>query len=164
LPLVLDPLAERVALLQLFGVRARHQPLASAPASSRPPAELLLHAQLSLGLPEPGWFLDPGRPLLDLAVLGSSGAPNERRWGAISLTPQAAGLLVLPRAAGLILDSLLDVQALQVWLEALAACCRQLLLLEPLADGVCRPPKSCPLAGTGDEEALLAQWEARCRG
>jgi hypothetical protein len=155
---VLDPDPERAAFLQLFGVPARHQPLAPL---MFPPGErdiLLLQAQRRLGLPDPRWF-DPAPAL---AVLGSSGQQQERRWGRLGLSPAAADLLLLPRLPQLVLASLQDVQALQAWLEILLARSAQVLLLQPLAEGACRPAPGGAVLGPGAEPELLRHWEERC--
>jgi len=156
---VLDPDPERAAFLQLFGVSACHQPLAPLTIAPDERDTLLLQAQRRLGLPDPRWF-DPAPAL---AVLGSSGQQQERRWGGLGLSPAAADLLLLPRLPQLVLDRLQDAQALQAWLEILQACGAQLLLLQPLADGACRPAPGVAVLGPEAEPELLRRWEERCR-
>lgn len=158
---VLDPDPQRAAFLQLLGVPARHQPLApliQQPATIEP---LLLHAQRHLGLPDPRWF----EPELALAVLGSSGQAQERRWGRLGLDPRASGLLLLPRLPQLVLATIHEAQALQAWLQVLLARCPQVLWLEPLAGGACQPPPAAAAAvlGPDAEPAVLAIWEERFR-
>jgi len=155
---VLDPDRERVALLQLFGVRARHQPFAPLVLQSNAIDSLLQHAQLHLGLPDPRWFELP----LELAVLGSTGQANERRWGLIGLAPQSAGVLLLPRLPQLNLANNQDAKALQAWLGILAAHCTTLLCLQPLAGGAVQVPPGVASLGPESEQELLAKWECRC--
>jgi hypothetical protein len=156
---VLDPDPERAGFLQLFGVPARHQPLAPLKLAPGERDTLLLQAQRRLGLPDPRWF-DPAPTLV---VLGSSGQQQERRWGRLGLSPAAADLLLLPRLPQLVLASLQDVQALQAWLESLLAHGAQVLLLQPLAEGACRPAPGVAVFGPAAEPALLHHWEERCR-
>jgi hypothetical protein len=159
---VLDPDPERTALLQRFGVPAAHRPPAPPPPSGDPEAALL-HAQLHLGLPDPAWLVPEG-PGLELAVLGSGGAEQERRWGEISLAAAGTRLLLLPRLNRIELASLEDAQALQGWLERLAAVCAAILVLEPPALGaVSLPPGPARLLGPDAEPELLELWEGRSR-
>jgi hypothetical protein len=155
---VLDPDRERAALLQLFGVRARHQPFAPLDLQSNAIDSLLQHAQLHLGLPDPRWFELP----LELAVLGSSDQANERRWGLIGLAPQSAGVLLLPRLPQLNLANNQDAKALQAWLGILATHCSTLLYLQPLAGGAIEAPPGVASLGPESEQELLAKWECRC--
>lgn len=158
---VLDPDPERVAFLQLFGVRAHHQALAPLTVAPHAIESLLLHAQTQLGLPDPRWF----EPQLSLAVLGSSGPDAERRWGCVGLDPRASSLLLLPRLPQLVLVTREQAQALQAWVQVLLAHCAQVLWLEPLAAGACRPPAdhAAAVLGPSHEQSLLAAWEARLR-
>jgi len=156
---VLDPDPERAAFLQLFGVSACHQPLAPLTIVPGERNTLLLQAQRRLGLPDPRWF----DPAPSLAVLGSSGQQQERRWGELGLSPRAADLLLLPRLPQLVLDRLQDAQALQAWLEILLAHGAQVLLLQPLAEGACRPAPGVAVLGPEAEPELLRFWEERCR-
>ena len=155
---VLDPDRERAALLQLFGVKARHQPFAPLVLESNAIDSLLHHAQLHLGLPDPRWFELP----LELAVLGSTGPANERRWGLIGLTNQSAGVLLLPRLPQLNLANNQDAKALQAWLGILAAHCSTLLCLQPLAGAAIQVPPGGASLGPESEHELLAKWECRC--
>jgi hypothetical protein len=157
---VLDPDPERVALLQRFGVPAAFRP----PAPLPPPqdaAAALLHAQLRLGLPDPAWLL-AANERLELAVLGSSGAERERRWGELSLGSAGERLLLLPRLARIELATLEDAQALQAWLTRLASKSVRLLLLETPAGGAVQLPEGpAELLGAGAEAELLEAWEGR---
>lgn len=156
---VLDPDPERAAFLQLFGVPARHQPLAALTLAPAEREAMLLQAQTRLGLPDPRWFEPPPA----LAVLGSSGQQQERRWGRLGLSPAAAELLLLPRLPQLVLASLQDAQALEAWLEVLLAQGAQVLQLQPLAEGACCFTPGAAVLGPGDELDLLRCWEERCR-
>jgi hypothetical protein len=156
---VLDPDRERVALLQLFGVQARHQPFAPLVLESHTIDSLLQHAQLHLGLPDPRWFELP----LELAVLGSTGPANERRWGLIGLATQSAGVLLLPRLPRLNPYGNQDAKALQAWLGILAANCSRLLCLQPLASGAVLLPSEVASLGPESEQELLTEWECRCQ-
>lgn len=152
---VLDPDCDRAALLRLFGVAAWHCPPVplSLPGGSQ--EDLVRHAQLHLGLPDPRWF----RPPLELAVLGSSGAQQERLWGVIAQSERGAGLLLVPRLSRIVLTGREDALALQAWLAVLASHCSQLLLLEPLAYGACTPPHGAVVLGPENEHRLLAHWQ-----
>jgi len=155
---VLDPDPERAAFLQLFAVPAKHQYLAPLSLEAAGRDFLILQAQRRLGLPDPRWF----RPPPALAVLGSSGQAQERRCGGVGPPADAADLLLLPRLPQLVLSSLEDAQALQAWLDALVMHCDQVLLLEPLADGACRPAPPAAVLGPEAEQNLLSSWEERC--
>jgi len=155
---VLDPNSERAAFLQLFGVPSKHQLSAPVTLDACSRSTLILQAQQRLGLPDPRWF----RPPPALAVVGSSGQAQERRWGRVGLSANAADLLLLPRLPQLVLSSLEDAQALQAWLDALVTHCDQVLLLEHLADGACRPAPSSAVLGPEAEQNLLSSWEERC--
>lgn len=161
LPLVADPDPDRVVLLRQFGVAAFWRPFDPLPPAADP-AQALLCAQQELGMVDPRWLLPSPEAPLALAVLGSSGPASERRWATLAWRRPRADLVLLPRATGLILASLEQVQALQCWLVVLAGCCRTLLLLEPLAEGVCRPPLNelARVRSAEHEEACLAHWES----
>ncbi len=156
--IVLDYDSERAAFLQLFGVNAYYQPLTKLTFLPDIQETLMRCAQLQLGLPDPRWFNAP----LELAVIGSTGSEQERRWGVIALSAHAFGLLLLPRLPQIEISSVEELNALQVWLEKLSDSCGKLILLEPLAHGMCNVPASKEILGREDEFALLIQWEEKC--
>ena len=156
---VLDPDPQRTAFLQLFGVKAVHQPfqpLKFAPGSDE---DLLRLAQLKLGLPDPRWF----EPSIELAVIGSSGPIQERRWGELGLKLEAAGLLLLPRLPQIDIANLDQLKALQAWLNQLAQSCKRVLWLEPIQQGACQLSSEAVVLAPEVELDLLVAWESRCR-
>ncbi|WP_063416134.1 sulfotransferase family protein [Prochlorococcus marinus] len=156
---VLDPDPQRTAFLQLFGVKAFHQPfqpLELAPCSDE---DLLRLAQLKLGLPDPRWF----EPPIELVVIGSSGPIQERRWGELGLKLEAAGLLLLPRLPQIEIANLDQLKALQAWLNQLAQSCKRVLWLEPIQQGACQFSSEAVVLAPEVEPELLLEWESRRR-
>ncbi len=156
---VLDPDPQRVAFLQLFGVRALHQPFPDLELAGESHQDLLRLAQLKLGLPDPRWF----EPAIELAVIGSSGPTQERRWGEVGLQLEAAGLLLLPRLPQIDIASLDQLKALQAWLNQLAQSCKRILWLELIQQGACQLPPQAVVLAPEVELDLLLEWESRCR-
>ncbi len=156
---VLDPDPQRTAFLQLFGVRALHQPFPALDLAAADGHQNLLRlAQLKLGLPDPRWF----EPSIELAVIGSSGPTQERRWGEVGLHSEAAGLLLLPRLPQLEIASLDQLKALQAWLNQLCVSCESVLGLEPIHQGACQLPHEAVVLAPELEPGLLLEWESRC--
>jgi|GEM_PF-5305657 len=156
---VLDPDPQRTAFLQLFGVKAVHQPFQPLELASGSDEDLLRLAQLKLGLPDPRWF----EPSIELAVIGSSGPTQERRWGELGLKLEAAGLLLLPRLPQLDIANLDQLKALQAWLNQLAQSCKRVLWLEPIQQGACQLSSAAVVLAPEVELDLLLEWESRCR-
>ena len=156
---VFDPDPQRTAFLQLFGVKAFQQPFPALELAGESHQDLLRLAQLKLGLPDPRWF----EPSIELAVIGSSGPTQERRWGEVGLQLEAAGLLLLPRLPQLDIASLDQLKALQAWLNQLAQNCKRVLWLEPIQQGACQLPPEAIVLAPEVELDLLLQWESRCR-
>ncbi|WP_236069841.1 hypothetical protein [Prochlorococcus marinus] len=156
---VLDPDPQRTAFLQLFGVKAVHQPFQPLEFAAGSDEDLLRLAQLKLGLPDPRWF----EPSLELAVIGSSGPTQERRWGELGLKLEAAGLLLLPRLPQIEIANLDQLKALQAWLNQLAQNCKRVLWLEPIQQGACQLSSEAVVLAPEVELDLLLQWESRCR-
>ncbi len=156
--IVFDSDPQRTAFLQLFGVKAMHQPFPALELAADSHKDLLRLAQLKLGLPDPRWF----EPSIELAVIGSSGPTQERRWGEVGLKIEAAGLLLLPRLPQLEIASFDQLKALQAWLNQLSQICENLLLLEPIQQGACQLSPDADVLAPEVELDLLQVWESRC--